>query len=138
MSQEPENSKAIQLELYITPFNFSTGLLVPTNDKPSKWLTHKDMPGHDRPFTERIEKDVSNFHRGDDFHDNIPDSEDFRHVVRNQQQIFRCCTIDCAIYGSTNRCSVSSSSIGRNFYTPSWKRRLGWVPWVQTADNWSS
>ncbi|CAG5076362.1 Protein of unknown function [Cotesia congregata] len=54
MSQDPETSKAIQLDLYITPFNFSKGLLTPTDDKLSKWLTHKDMPGHDRPFIERV------------------------------------------------------------------------------------
>ncbi|KAG8035322.1 hypothetical protein G9C98_006768 [Cotesia typhae] len=77
MSQDPDNDKAIQLDVYLTPFNFTTGMLLPTDDNPSKWITHKDMPGHDRPFTERKEKDVTDFHRGDDYTDNIPDSEDF-------------------------------------------------------------
>ncbi|CAD6231503.1 GSCOCG00001442001-RA-CDS [Cotesia congregata] len=77
MSQDPENSKAVQLDVYITPFNFSSGLLVPTDDNPSKWITHKDMPGYDRPFTERKELDVNELRRGDNFYDNVPDAKDF-------------------------------------------------------------
>ncbi|XP_074108144.1 uncharacterized protein LOC141533258 [Cotesia typhae] len=35
------------------------------------------MPGHDRPFTKRKEMNLIEFKRGDDFDDNLPDSEDF-------------------------------------------------------------
>ncbi|CAG5076368.1 Protein of unknown function [Cotesia congregata] len=80
MSQDPENDKAIQLDVHITPFDFTTGLLVPTDDQPSKWITHKDMPGHDRPFTERKEQDVTEYDRGDAYTDNRPNSEDFTDI----------------------------------------------------------
>lgn len=53
-NSDPNIESAIQLEVHITPVNFSKGLLVPTNDNPSKWLTSEDTPARDFvPFIPR-------------------------------------------------------------------------------------
>lgn len=46
LAKDPNNVKAVQLEAHITPFNFSTGLLSPTDSMPSKWISYKDIPNH--------------------------------------------------------------------------------------------
>ncbi|XP_057340672.1 uncharacterized protein LOC130677817 [Microplitis mediator] len=76
-NRDPKNEKAIQLEVHITPANFSEGLLVPTEDNPSKWLTPEDMPGRDYPpFTPRTEFDLTNREDASKFKDNFPDIQD--------------------------------------------------------------
>ncbi|CAD6231501.1 GSCOCG00001441001-RA-CDS [Cotesia congregata] len=72
LGKDSNNVKAVQLEAHITPFNFSNGLLIPSNAKPSKWITYKDMPNH---ALERTEIDVG----GRDVptkHENSKSSED--------------------------------------------------------------
>ncbi|CAD6236149.1 GSCOCG00008073001-RA-CDS [Cotesia congregata] len=136
MSQDPENDKAIQLDVHITPFDFTTGLLVPTDDQPSKWITHKDMPGHDRPFTERKEQDVTEYDRGDAYTDNRPNSEDFTDiwfVISSKDTDASQSTVpfmDRRLVAASPRVPIDGVSLfhrGRN--------RLGWVPRVQTAAN---
>ncbi|XP_057340671.1 uncharacterized protein LOC130677816 [Microplitis mediator] len=76
-NRDPNNERAIQLEVHITPANFSEGLLIPTEDNPSKWLTPEDMPGRDfEPLIPRTEVDLTDRNDPTQIKDNIPDTQD--------------------------------------------------------------
>ncbi|CAG5073879.1 Protein of unknown function [Cotesia congregata] len=53
LSVDPENFESLQLAVHITPFDFDSGSLTPTDDKPSKWIIYKYMSDEDRKFENR-------------------------------------------------------------------------------------
>lgn len=53
LSVDPKKFESLQLAVHITPFDFDSGLLTPTDDNPSKWITYKHMSDEDRKFENR-------------------------------------------------------------------------------------
>ncbi|CAG5076791.1 Protein of unknown function [Cotesia congregata] len=78
VSRDPENDQSVQLDVHITPFDFKAGLLTPTSDKPSKWISYRDMPDHDKGYNKREWVDLKTAKFSPfKFYDNLPTEHDF-------------------------------------------------------------
>ncbi|CAD6225214.1 GSCOCG00011829001-RA-CDS [Cotesia congregata] len=77
LSVDPENFESLQLAVHITPFDFDSGSLTPTDDKPSKWIIYKYMSDEDRKFENRTKIDAAKKDIPTKYYGHVPSSEDF-------------------------------------------------------------
>ncbi|CAD6231511.1 GSCOCG00001446001-RA-CDS [Cotesia congregata] len=77
LSLDPDEQESLYLEVNITPFDFDSGMLTPTDDKPSKWINYKDMSKKDRKYSSRTKIEGAEKNIPINYYDNVPSSEDF-------------------------------------------------------------
>ncbi|KAH0558223.1 uncharacterized protein LOC123271530 [Cotesia glomerata] len=77
LSLDPDTQESLHLEVNITPYDFDSGMFTPTDDKPSKWITYKDMSKKERKFEDRTKIEAAEKSIPTSYHDNVPSSEDF-------------------------------------------------------------